>query len=228
MYVQNYMYVHVLVQIQVHMYMYMQWHPVQPTSCDVAHGLCPAFDVGCCLHSHCPVLWHDVTGLPVLLAKMSHTTSAVVERAAISSPDIVLMNYSLSVAVCTLQGVYPPLPRRGGHTIGGISHPLPHLLTFLPSFFLPPSSLLPSSLKKHHSLPRGAGFTMLAAAGPFSTTDSLDMKPLHDLLRVVGEEQPSVLLLVRWRMEGEREGGGKEKQGRGRRGAGMKEILSAV
>ena len=37
---------------------------------------------------------------------------------------------------------------------------------------------------------------MMAAAGPFTTSDSLDMDPLHDLLGVVGREQPNVLVLV--------------------------------
>lgn len=37
---------------------------------------------------------------------------------------------------------------------------------------------------------------MLAAAGPFTTSDSLEMEPLRDLLRVVEVEKPDVLLLV--------------------------------
>ena len=40
------------------------------------------------------------------------------------------------------------------------------------------------------------GFTLLAAAGPFTTSDSLEMEPLKDLLRVVERERPNVLLLV--------------------------------
>lgn len=46
-----------------------------------------------------------------------------------------------------------------------------------------------------HSLP--TGFSLLAAAGPFSTSDSLDMAPLNDIIRQVREEEPNVLLLVR-------------------------------
>ena len=37
---------------------------------------------------------------------------------------------------------------------------------------------------------------MMVAAGPFSTSDSLGMAPLHDLLAQVSVEHPSVLLLV--------------------------------
>jgi len=38
---------------------------------------------------------------------------------------------------------------------------------------------------------------MIAATGPFTTSDSLDMDPLRDLLSVVTREKPDVLLLVR-------------------------------
>ena len=89
---------------------------------------------------------------------------AVVKSAAISSPDIVLMNYSLSVAVCTRQGVYPPLPKRGGHTIGGISHPLPHL-PHLPS---PSLLLLPPSKDTVLSL-QGSPCWQLLALSPLLT-----------------------------------------------------------
>ncbi len=44
--------------------------------------------------------------------------------------------------------------------------------------------------------PHPIGFTMMMASGPFTTSDSLDMAPLHDLLAVVSREGPSVLLLV--------------------------------
>ena len=37
---------------------------------------------------------------------------------------------------------------------------------------------------------------MVAAAGPFTTSDSLDMEPLYNLLEVVKREKPNVLLLV--------------------------------
>ena len=37
---------------------------------------------------------------------------------------------------------------------------------------------------------------MLCAAGPFSTTDSLSLDPLHSLLDVVEREKPNILLLV--------------------------------
>ena len=46
---------------------------------------------------------------------------------------------------------------------------------------------------------------MVMAAGPFSTSDSMDMTPLHDLLTAVERERPSVLMLVR-----RERGGGKE------------------
>ncbi|XP_065915346.1 DNA polymerase alpha subunit B-like [Dysidea avara] len=38
-------------------------------------------------------------------------------------------------------------------------------------------------------------FTMVVAAGPFTTSDSLDMDPLSDLLRVVSTETPDILVL---------------------------------
>ena len=37
---------------------------------------------------------------------------------------------------------------------------------------------------------------MLCASGPFTTTDNLAMDPLHDLLNIVQNERPDVLLLV--------------------------------
>lgn len=37
---------------------------------------------------------------------------------------------------------------------------------------------------------------LVAAVGPFTTSDSLEMEPLHDLLRIVENEKPDVLLLV--------------------------------
>ncbi len=37
---------------------------------------------------------------------------------------------------------------------------------------------------------------MMVAAGPFTTSDNLDMTPLHDLLKKVSMERPTVLLLV--------------------------------
>ena len=37
---------------------------------------------------------------------------------------------------------------------------------------------------------------MVIAAGPFTTSDSLDMDPLSDLLRVVDTETPDILVLV--------------------------------
>ena len=37
---------------------------------------------------------------------------------------------------------------------------------------------------------------MIAAAGPFTTSDDLEMEPLHDLLKIVKTERPNVLLLV--------------------------------
>ena len=40
------------------------------------------------------------------------------------------------------------------------------------------------------------GFTMVAAAGPFTTSDSLEMGPLRDLLEVVEREKPDALVLV--------------------------------
>ena len=39
----------------------------------------------------------------------------------------------------------------------------------------------------------------MVAAGPFSTSDSLDMAPLTDLISRVREEEPDLLLLVRER-----------------------------
>ena len=48
----------------------------------------------------------------------------------------------------------------------------------------------------YNSFLMGAGFTLLAAAGPFSTSDSLDMAPLNDLIARVRGEEPDVLLLV--------------------------------
>ncbi len=40
----------------------------------------------------------------------------------------------------------------------------------------------------------------MVAAGPFTTSDNLDMEPLHDLLGVVRRERPSVLVLVSSRL----------------------------
>ena len=37
---------------------------------------------------------------------------------------------------------------------------------------------------------------MVIVAGPFTTSDSLDMNPLSDLLRVVDAETPDILVLV--------------------------------
>ena len=36
----------------------------------------------------------------------------------------------------------------------------------------------------------------MVAAGPFSTSDSLDMTPLDDLIAIVKREGPDILLLV--------------------------------
>ena len=40
------------------------------------------------------------------------------------------------------------------------------------------------------------GVSAMVAAGPFTTSDSLDMVPLSDLLRSVAEERPDILILV--------------------------------
>ena len=40
------------------------------------------------------------------------------------------------------------------------------------------------------------GFSAVIAAGPFSTSDSLDMAPLDDLIAMVMEAGPDILLLV--------------------------------
>jgi len=40
-------------------------------------------------------------------------------------------------------------------------------------------------------------FNIVIAAGPFTTSDSLDMDPLNDLLRIVDTEKPDILVLVR-------------------------------
>ena len=37
---------------------------------------------------------------------------------------------------------------------------------------------------------------MMVAAGPFATSDSTEVEPLHDLLAVVASEEPDVLVLV--------------------------------
>ena len=37
---------------------------------------------------------------------------------------------------------------------------------------------------------------MIAAVGPFTTSDGLGMEPLHDLLKIVKTERPNILLLV--------------------------------
>ena len=41
---------------------------------------------------------------------------------------------------------------------------------------------------------------MVAAAGPFTTSDSLEMGPLKDLLKVVAGEKPDALVLVSRRL----------------------------
>ena len=38
---------------------------------------------------------------------------------------------------------------------------------------------------------------MIAATGPFTTSDNLDMGALRDLMEVVKQEKPDVLVLVR-------------------------------
>ena len=41
------------------------------------------------------------------------------------------------------------------------------------------------------------GFTMMVAAGPFTTNNKLDYEPLNGLLETVRNERPGVLVLVR-------------------------------
>ena len=40
------------------------------------------------------------------------------------------------------------------------------------------------------------GFTMIAATGPFTTSDNLEMGGLGDLMEVVKQEKPDLLVLV--------------------------------
>ena len=40
------------------------------------------------------------------------------------------------------------------------------------------------------------GFTMIAATGPFTTSDNLEMGALRDLMEVVKREKPDLLILV--------------------------------
>ena len=40
------------------------------------------------------------------------------------------------------------------------------------------------------------GFTMIAATGPFTTSDNLEMGALRDLMEVVKQEKPDLLVLV--------------------------------
>ncbi|CAE7489375.1 POLA2, partial [Symbiodinium microadriaticum] len=58
----------------------------------------------------------------------------------------------------------------------------------------PPSRLL----EYHHSrLHQGGGaLNVIVAAGPFTTTDNLDYEPLEELLRLVAEDKPDVLILI--------------------------------
>lgn len=51
----------------------------------------------------------------------------------------------------------------------------------------------PLPQREHPNIP---GFTMLCAAGPFSTIDTLNFDPLRSLLEVVEEERPNALLLL--------------------------------
>ncbi|CAM9941661.1 unnamed protein product, partial [Choristocarpus tenellus] len=69
--------------------------------------------------------------------------------------------------------------------IEGVPHPLP--------------ASTPSQLEQlQHGAEEGGGqpLSLLVAAGPFSTTDSLAYEPLNDLLGVVKAKQPDVVILV--------------------------------
>jgi DNA polymerase alpha subunit B len=67
----------------------------------------------------------------------------------------------------------------------GVPRPLPQS---------PPARLL----EYHHSkLYQGGGATnIMVASGPFTTADNLDYEPLEELLRIVAEDKPDVLILV--------------------------------
>ena len=41
------------------------------------------------------------------------------------------------------------------------------------------------------------GFTMIAATGPFTTSDNLEMGALRDLIEVVKQDKPDLLVLVK-------------------------------
>ena len=41
------------------------------------------------------------------------------------------------------------------------------------------------------------GFTMIVATGPFTTSDNLEMGALKDLMEVVKQEKPDILVLVK-------------------------------
>jgi len=45
-------------------------------------------------------------------------------------------------------------------------------------------------------LPEDSGLSMLVAAGPFTTSDSVGMEPLQDILTVIKEKKPSVAILL--------------------------------
>ena len=83
------------------------------------------------------------------------------------------------VYTSNVQGVYPPLPKRSQDTIGGTTLTHQHTCTHTHTHT--------------HTL---TGFSAVIAAGPFSTSDSLDMAPLDDLIAMVMEAGPDILLLV--------------------------------
>ena len=61
-----------------------------------------------------------------------------------------------------------------------------------------PQSSPAKMLEYHHSrIHQGGGaLSVVVAAGPFTTADNLDYEPLEELLRLVAEDKPDVLILV--------------------------------
>ena len=60
-------------------------------------------------------------------------------------------------------------------------------------------ALLPAQLcgpQPPASLPRGQQLSLLAACGPFTTSDSASLEPLEDFLAVLQKEKPSVAVLL--------------------------------
>ena len=117
------------------------------------------------------------------------------------------------VCVCVVlsQGTPPPAPQRR-YDVPGSCHITP-FVGATPSLHIvaPPSCRWSHTLLAHCGpafLPLEPGlfkltsflliaeFTMIVAAGPYTTSENLEMEPLQELVQVIMSERPDVLVLV--------------------------------